>query len=164
MLFKILVIGADHGGFALKESLKDAAISWGVHVIDVGTFSQTSVDYPDVVASFLKELRQHQVAERQDNNTKSMVSLQSDVCGVLICGSGLGMSMAANRIQGLRAALCYDTTTAQLARRHNDANVLVLGGRFLENRKAENILHLFLTTPFDGDRHEKRIKKIDELS
>lgn len=161
-LFKIMIIGADHGGLSLKEAIKQEAQAWGVQVIDVGTCSEASVDYPDIAQALVQELAKHQ--NKAETKDAGVLHLKPDVCGVLVCGSGIGMSMAANRVKGVRAALCHDAATAELARRHNNANVLVLGGRLLEKTTATEMLRLFMTTPFDAGRHTQRVLKIDRLS
>lgn len=139
-----VALASDHGGFALKEELKSELANLGMDCIDLGTDSETSVDYPDfgrAVADALVEGR----AER----------------GVIICGTGIGISIAANRIGGIRAAVCHDATTARLAREHNDANVLALGGRIIGREVAIDCLRAFLSTPFDGgERHVRRIAKL----
>jgi len=143
-MFGILVIAADHGGFDLKSALVPIAQELGQTVLDLGTSGHESVDYPefaDAVAAALLEGR----AAR----------------GVLVCGTGIGMSIAANRHPGIRAALCHDGLTARLARQHNDAHVLALGGRLIGVETARDCLINFLTTPFEGGRHARRIAKLD---
>jgi ribose 5-phosphate isomerase B len=139
-----LVIGADHAGFELKERLKKALDRLGIAYEDVGTHSSESVDYPDYARKVAEAVSRGE-AER----------------GLLVCGSGQGMAMTANRFRGVRAALPFDEQTARLSREHNDANVLALGGRTLDHEKAERILEVFLKTPFAGGRHAKRVEKID---
>lgn len=141
---KTLVFGADHAGYALKEYLKTQVQEWGYTVIDCGTYSVDSVDYPD----FIKPVAQE---------------VLSGARGVLICGSGIGMSIAANRIKGIRAALCADPLWAKLAREHNDANILVLGECLIGQQEAQECLKTFLETPFEGGRHLRRIEKIEAL-
>ena len=137
-------IGADHAGFALKETLKHELERLGYGVEDVGTRSDDSVDYPDFA---------HQVAGRVEQGTARR--------GVLLCGTGLGMSYAANRHPGVRAAVVWTPEVAKLAREHNDANVLVLPARFLEGPEAIAILRTWLDTPFEGGRHQRRVAKIE---
>lgn len=139
-----LLIAADHGGFELKERLKKFLDARGVPYEDLGTHSEASVDYPDLARS---------VAEP--------VGRGESPRGVLVCGTGQGMAMAANRCRGVRAATPFDEATARLVREHNDANVLALGGRVLDPALAERILELFLETPFSGGRHERRVHKIE---
>ena len=137
-------IGADHAGFALKEKLKLELEKLGFGVEDVGTRSSDSVDYPDFA---------HQVADRVEQGTAQR--------GVLLCGTGLGMSYAANRHHGVRAAVAWTPEIARLAREHNDANVLVLPARFLSDAQGLEILRTWLATPFEGGRHQRRVDKIE---
>jgi ribose 5-phosphate isomerase B len=139
-----LVVAADHAGFELKERLKQALDRLGIPYEDLGTHSAEAVDYPDFA---------HQLARK--------VSAGEADRGLLVCGSGQGMIMTANRYRGVRAALAYDEDSARLAREHNDANVLALGGRALDPERAERILKVWLDTPFAGGRHERRVRKID---
>jgi ribose 5-phosphate isomerase B len=140
-----LLIAADHAGFELKEKLKAHLRSLGVAFEDLGTRSADSVDYPDYARKVAAAIARGE-AER----------------GVLVCGSGQGMAMTANRFRGVRAALPFDEQTARLSREHNDANVLALGGRVLPAEAALRILDVWLETPFAGGRHAGRVKKIDE--
>lgn len=140
-----LYLAADHGGFELKELLKPFLAEKGLDVIDLGTNSKDSVDYPD----FALELGKKVAGE--------------NVLGVLICGTGIGMSIAANKVKGVRAALAYDENTAKLAKEHNNANVLCLGGRTTTPGNAEKILSAWLDAKFQGDRHERRVNKIDSF-
>jgi ribose 5-phosphate isomerase B len=138
-----VAIAADHGGFELKSALVPVLQALGFAVLDLGTSSSDSVDYPefaDAVAAALKDGR----AGR----------------GVLICGTGIGISIAANRHAGVRAAPCHDGLTARLARQHNDANVLALGGRLIGVETAKDCLANFLQTPFEGGRHARRVAKL----
>ncbi|MCS7025554.1 MAG: ribose 5-phosphate isomerase B [Bryobacteraceae bacterium] len=136
-------LGADHAGFALKEKLRQKLEADGYEVVDHGTSSNVSTDYPDYAAAVAEDVRQNR-ADR----------------GLLICWTGVGMSIAANKIPGIRAAVVVDREMAELARRHNDANILALGAKFTPEDKAAEIVDVFLTTPFDGGRHERRIEKI----
>ena len=136
-----IVIGCDHAAVALKESIKAALVARGLAVHDVGTDGPASVDYPDIAAALCAAIPR--VATR----------------GVLLCGSGVGMAIAANRQPQIRAALCHDHLTAQLCRLHNDANVLVLGARLIGEATAMDCLDIFLDTPFEGGRHSRRIAK-----
>jgi ribose 5-phosphate isomerase B len=138
-----LIIGADHAGVALKARLKTFLAGRGIAVTDVGTDSETSVDYPDFG---------HQVGQA--------VSKGDFPRGILICGSGVGMSIVANRFPGVRAALSRDVETARLSRQHNDANVLVLASRMTDPETAEAITAAWLDTPFEGGRHQRRLDKI----
>ncbi len=138
-------IAADHAGFALKEEIKQWLKAQQIVFEDLGTFGTQRVDYP----LYAQKLAQHVLAD--------------SVYGILICGSGIGMSIAANRFAGIRAALCHDAYTAEVARLHNDANVLCLGARVLGVGIVESILHVFFQTTFEGGRHEKRIDMIDAI-
>lgn len=140
-----ILIASDHAGFALKERLKQALQRLGLPFEDYGPDSEASVDYPDFAHRVARAVGSGQV-ER----------------GVLICGSGQGMVMAANRHEGVRAALPHDEAAARLARQHNDANVLALGARVTAPEEAERILRAFLETPFEGGRHQRRVVKIDD--
>jgi ribose 5-phosphate isomerase B len=139
-----VALAADHGGFEIKEELKPELEKMGVDCIDLGTDSADSVDYPDfgrAVADAIADGR----AER----------------GVIICGTGIGIAIAANRVGGIRAAVCHDATTARLAREHNDANVLALGARIIGREVAIDCLRTFLSTPFEGGvRHMRRVAKL----
>ena len=137
-------IGADHGGFELKVKLAEFLKLSGHTVIDNGTNSADSVDYPDYA-----KLVAHDILEERADY------------GVLICGSGIGISIAANRFAGIRAALVTRKEYAELSRAHNNANIIVFGGRFTTIEEAKEYLQIFLSTPFEGGRHEKRVCKID---
>ena len=138
-----IAIAADHGGFGLKASVVAAIREAGFDPVDLGTDSEESVDYPDFAEKLVSAMRDGD-ADR----------------GVLICGTGIGISIAANRHPGIRAALCYDEETATLARQHNDANVLCLGGRKTGGDMARAIVKIFLSTPFEGGRHARRVAKL----
>ncbi len=138
-----IAIAVDHGGFSLKAAATDAARAEGWKVLDLGTDSTDSVDYPD----FAEKL----VAVIADGRASR---------GILICGTGIGISIAANRHKGIRAALCYDDDTATLARQHNDANVLCMGGRKTDEATARSMVRIFLTTEFEGGRHARRVAKL----
>ncbi|MGD1148025.1 MAG: ribose 5-phosphate isomerase B [Thermoanaerobaculaceae bacterium] len=140
-----ILIASDHAGFDCKEMLAERARDTGHEVLDLGPLNRDPVDYPD----FAHELARALLAGKGD-------------LGVLICGTGIGMAMAANRHRGVRAALCHDAFTAEYARRHNNANVLCIGGRTTGPGVAVQILDIFLATPFEGGRHERRVEKIDE--
>ncbi|MBI4211292.1 MAG: ribose 5-phosphate isomerase B [Deltaproteobacteria bacterium] len=139
-----IAIGSDHAGFSLKEELAGLLKSMGHDVQDVGAFSEERTDYPD----FAKKVAESVAARRVDR-------------GVLVCGSGIGMCMAANRIHGVRAAVLREEIDAKLSREHNDANLACLGGRITGFDKAERLLEVFLSTPFEGGRHAPRIQKLD---
>jgi len=139
-----VALASDHAGFALKEALKAELARQGVGIVDLGTDGPESVDYPDFGRA---------VAEALGAGRAEM--------GVIVCGTGIGISIAANRVAGVRAAVCHDATTARLARQHNDANVLALGARIIGIEVAIDCLHAFLSTPFDGgERHQRRIGKL----
>jgi ribose 5-phosphate isomerase B len=140
-----VVLGADHAGFELKQRLGAVLVAAGHEVTDLGTHSTESTDYPDWA---------HRVAAE--------VAAGSAERGVLVCGTGLGMAMAANRHAGVRAAPCNDLYSARLARAHNDANVLALGARIVAAPLAEAILAVFFDTAFEGGRHGRRVAKLDE--
>jgi ribose 5-phosphate isomerase B len=139
-----VILGSDHAGFALKEKLKVTLDRLGVAWEDVGTTSEDPVDYPDFA---------HRVAEAVASGRFSR--------GVLVCGTGIGVSITANRHAGVRAALACDEAGARLSREHNDANVLALGGRTTDPAVAERMLETWLSTPFAGGRHELRVAKIE---
>ena len=141
-----IAVGADHAGWTLKESLKAWLLERGHDVIDFGTHSPDSVDYPDYAA---------QVGES--------VAVGKVDRGLLVCGTGLGMAIAANKIPGIRAVACNDLLAARMSREHNDANVLALGGRLLGREAALEILGTWLETPFAGGRHVQRVEKIAAL-
>jgi len=141
---KIIAIGCDHAGFELKEFLKKYLIENNLQVKDFGTFSEESTDYPDYA---------HKVANSVIDGETSK--------GVLICGSGNGISMAANKHDGIRAALCWNTEIVKLARQHNDANILSLPARFVSKDIALDIINFFLKVEFEGGRHQRRVSKIN---
>jgi len=140
-----IVLAADHGGFLLKESIKENLIQAGRDVVDVGCHSGDSVDYPDFA-------------------DKAIASMLSGECqrGILVCGTGIGMSIAANRHKSIRAANCFDIHTAKLSREHNDANVLCLGARVLDTANALQMVTAWIETEFSGGRHQKRIAKFSD--
>lgn len=141
-----IALGADHAGYELKEALKSWLINHGYHVLDLGTHSTESVDYPDYAALVGEAVADHKV-ER----------------GVLVCGTGIGMAIAANKVPGVRAALCGDLYAARMSRAHNDANVLALGGRLMGAEMAVDILRAWLETEFAGGRHARRVDKIADI-
>jgi ribose 5-phosphate isomerase B len=140
---KTIAIASDHAGFELKELLKKTIESLGYNVMDLGTNSTKSVDYPDY-----------------GYKLATAVSKGEAQFGVAICGSGIGINIAANRKPKVRAALCHNVETAALARQHNNANVLALGARFVSAGLAIDMLRTFLSTQFEGGRHEDRVKKL----
>jgi ribose 5-phosphate isomerase B len=140
---KIIPIGADHAGFTLKETIINHLELNGYDVKDYGCFSEVSIDYPDYA---------HPVAEMVENN--------SGTIGILICGSGNGINMTANKHQGIRSALCWKKEIAELARQHNNANIITLPARFITEEEAIEMVDVFLSTEFEGGRHQNRIDKI----
>ncbi len=142
-----VVVASDHAGYFLKEKVKDFLKREGHEVIDVGCHSAVSVDYPEYGFKAIEKLLKNEV-ER----------------AILICGTGIGMSIIANRFPGVRAALCLDPFLAKMARLHNDANVLVMGGRIIADGLAEEIVKTFFDTPFEGGRHQRRLELIESLA
>lgn len=143
---KTVAVGADHGGFAMKELLKPVLEELGFAVRDVGVMEEKAVDYPDIAEKVALLVAEGKAAR-----------------GVIVDGAGIGSAMAANKIPGVRAALCYDRASARNSREHNNANVLTLGGRLLTPTQAELVLRTWLETPFAGGRHCARVDKITEL-
>jgi ribose 5-phosphate isomerase B len=141
-----IVLGADHAGVEIKEYIRGLLLEMDYVVEDVGTFSRESVDYPDY-------------AER----VALVVRKKKDKKGILACGTGIGASIAANKIPGIRAALVVDENGARLSREHNDANILVLGGRPFNKRKVKKILQVWLTSKFKGGKHKRRLEKISGI-
>lgn len=138
-------IGSDHAGFLLKEKVKKYLIEKGNEVRDFGTYSEDRADYPDFA---------HLVANEVEN--------KKDNLGILLCGSGNGINMSANKHKGIRAALCWKREIAILARQHNNANILTLPARFIEENEAFKCVEAFISTSFEGGRHTERVKKISE--
>jgi ribose 5-phosphate isomerase B len=143
---RTVAIGADHGGFRLKEALKPLLESLGMQVRDVGVSEEKPADYPDIAQA---------VAE--------LVASGKAARGVVIDGAGIGSCMAANKVPGIRAALCYDKASARHGREHNDSNVLTLGARLLTQTQAEEVLRTWMETPFAGGRHQARVQKIMDI-
>ena len=141
-----IAIGSDHAGYEAKELAKRELAALGLEVVDKGAHSLESVDYPDFGAAVGRAVSRGEV-ER----------------GVLICGSGIGISMAANKVAGVRAALCWNEETARLAREHNDANILCFGARFIEPALAAKMVRAFMETEFAGGRHSQRVEKLSRL-
>lgn len=139
-------IGSDHAGFYLKEEIKLFLESIDIPYKDIGCYEDNSVDYPDIALNVANSVREGKFSY-----------------GILCCGTGIGMAMAANKISGIRAALCHDVTSARLSRRHNDANVLALGGRMIGSAVAMEIVKIWLETPFEGGRHIARLAKIAKI-
>ena len=142
-----LIIGSDHAAFKLKEIIKNELEKQGIAVTDAGPFSEESVDYPDFALKVARKVAAGEFTR-----------------GILMCGTGLGMSLAANRVPKVRATLCNDLFSAIMSRRHNDSNVLVMGGRVVGDILAIEILKTWLKTPFEGGRHQKRLDKFDTVT
>jgi ribose 5-phosphate isomerase B len=142
-----IIIGCDHAAFQLKEVIKAYLSEAGFQVEDVGAYSPDSVDYPNIAIDLA-----------------SRISGGQNIRGILMCGTGLGMSMAANRFAHVRAALCNDLFSAVMSRRHNDANILVLGGRVIGDVLALEIVKTWLETPFEGGRHQGRLDLFDDMN
>ena len=142
----MIVIGSDHGGFKLKEEIKRYFDEKEIEYEDKGAFSEESVDYPDIAKAVAKD-----------------VSDKKADIGILICRSGIGMSMVANKFKGVRCALCYQEQTAKFSRMHNNANMLALGADYISTNDAICIIRQFLATEFEGGRHEARVKLISEV-
>ena len=141
-----VAIASDHGGFALKEEIKKHLIADGIEIIDLGTDSEESVDYP----IYGKKCAEAVMSGKADK-------------GVVCCGTGIGISIAANKVKGIRCALCTDPEMAELTRKHNDANMLALGGRITTVKNALEILDVWLTTEFEGGRHQPRVDMINKM-
>jgi ribose 5-phosphate isomerase B len=140
-----IIIGSDHAGFALKEAVKPYLAGRNLDIVDVGTCSTEPVDYPDFGSRVAEKVASGEFAR-----------------GILVCGSGVGMSIIANKYPGVRAVLCLDEETARLSRQHNNANVLVLAGRRTDIDTAKAIIGTWLDTVFEGERHQRRLEKITE--
>ena len=142
-IFKKICISSDHAGFEIKEFVKEILIRSKISIIDLGPLSNKSVDYPD----YAKKVS-NRVSKRK-----------SDV-GILVCGSGTGMAISANKLKGIRAAVGYNVKSTQLSRQHNNANILCLGARLIKKKEIKRIVTIFLKTKFEGGRHKRRINKI----
>lgn len=141
-----IAIGTDHRGFAIRANVIELVKRLGHEAIDMGTFSADAVDYPDIAAEVAYKVSRGE-ADR----------------GILVCGTGLGMCIAANKVTGVRAAPCHDDITAEMSRRHNDSNVLCLSADLLGERLIDRMIEIWLNTPFEGGRHARRVEKITEL-
>jgi ribose 5-phosphate isomerase B len=144
MSASVIAIASDHGGYELKTVLKEVIAAAGCEVLDLGAHDEASVDYPDFANALAKTIREGKASR-----------------GVLLCGTGIGMSIAANRHVELRAALVHDAFGARLCRAHNDANVLCMGGRSIGPEVAKDCLRIFLSTEFEGGRHARRVEKLN---
>lgn len=141
-----ILIGCDHAGLALKKEILPILEELSIEYKDVGTNEELSVDYPDF-----------------GEKVADMVSRGEVERGILICGTGIGMSIVANKFPNVRASLCYDTYSAEMSRLHNDANLLILAGRVIDKEKAKEIVRIWFTTPFEGGRHQRRLDKIKAI-
>ncbi len=141
-----IALASDHAGFKLKEEIKNFLIEIGHEIFDFGTDSIASVDYPDFALAAAKA-----------------VSSEDFERAILVCGSGIGMAMSANKVHGIRAAACNDLECAVLSRKHNDANILTLGSRLIDLAKAKGIIETWLSEEFEGGRHERRIEKMTDI-
>ena len=142
-IFKTVCIASDHAGFKLKEEIKNHLVDKKVSIFDIGPYNDESVDYPD----FAKKL-----AKR--------VKLKKSEVGILVCGSGTGMAISANKIKTIRAAVCYNLKSTRLSRQHNNANIIALGSRLINKKLSLKLVEIFLKTKFEGGRHLRRVKKI----
>ena len=142
-MFKKICIASDHAGYNLKETIKHHLINKHVSIYDLGPYKNKSVDYPDFAKKLAKRVR----------------AKKSDI-GILVCGSGTGMAISANKTKGIRAAVCYNAMSTRLSRQHNNANIIALGARLTKKSLSLKLVELFLKTKFEGGRHLKRIKKI----
>ena len=142
-LFKKVCIASDHGGYKLKEAIKDLLVDKNISILDLGPYNKRTVDYPD----FAKKLSIRIKAKKSD-------------IGILVCGSGTGMAISANKIKTIRAAVCYNLRSTILSRQHNNANIIALGARLTKKSLALKLVQVFLKTKFEGGRHLKRVKKI----
>lgn len=144
----MIFLGSDHAGFELKESIKAYLKENGLNYLDLGTNSLKSVDYPDYALKVAEKVK-------ENNDANSF--------GILVCGTGIGMEIAANKIDGIRAALAHDEYTAELAKKHNNANILTLGGRTTTPTEAMRYIDKFMSSKFEGGRHEDRLSKISSM-
>ena len=145
MIFTKICIASDHAGYDLKEKIKDYLINKGMPIIDLGPRSPISVDYPD----YAKKLAKRLISKKSDS-------------GILICGSGTGMAITANKFKGIRAAQCYSKKSTILSRQHNNANVICVGSRMIKNKDAFSLINYFFKTKFEGGRHQRRVSKINK--
>jgi len=142
-VFKTVCIASDHAGFDLKEVIKNHLINKNISIFDLGPFNDQSVDYPD----YAKKLA-------------NRIKLKKSDVGILVCGSGTGMAISANKIKTIRAAVCYNLKSTRLCRQHNNANILALGSRLIKKKLSLKLVEVFLQTKFEGGRHLRRVKKI----
>ncbi len=142
-IFKKICISSDHAGFKIKEFIKEIIVNSKISIIDLGPFTDKSVDYPD----FAKKVSRRVLAKKSD-------------VGILVCGSGTGMAISANKIRGIRAAVGYNLKSTQLSRQHNNANILCIGSRLTKKKVIKSVVIMFLKTKFEGGRHQRRVRKI----
>ena len=142
-IFKKICISSDHAGYNLKEYIKSYLVKKEIFLIDLGPFESKSVDYPD----YAKKIARRVAAKRSD-------------VGILVCGSGTGMAISANKTRRIRAAVCYNSKSTRLSREHNNANIIALGSRLIKKNEAMKLIKIFLNTKFEGGRHLRRVKKI----
>ena len=143
LIFKKICISSDHAGYNLKEYIKSHFIKKEIALIDLGPFENKSVDYPD----FAKKIARRVAAKKSE-------------IGILVCGSGTGMAISANKIKGIRAAVCYNAKSTRLSREHNNANIIALGSRLTNKNEAMKLIKIFINTKFEGGRHLRRVNKI----
>ena len=143
LLFKKISLASDHAGYLLKEDIKKKLIKNKIKVFDLGPYTKNSVDYPDYARKVARS-----------------VSAKKTNLGILVCGSGTGMAMSANKFRKIRAAVCYNSVSTRLSRTHNNANILALGSRLTKEKEAIKLVNIFLSTKFEGGRHLRRTKKI----
>ncbi len=141
-----IVIGSDHAGYKMKQYIEEFLKSMHVEVIDYGTFSEDSTDYPNYAAKVAEAVSKGEFEQ-----------------GILLCGTGIGMSITANKFPGIRAALCHDVEAARLARAHNNANILIIGGRTTDEKPVAEMVKTWMTTPFEGGRHQRRVDLISQI-
>lgn len=141
-----IAIGCDHGGIVLKPAVKKVLENNGIDIIDMGCDDTKSVDYPDYALKVAEAVSKGEVDK-----------------GIILCGTGIGISIAANKVKGVRAAVCHDLFTAQMCAQHNDANILAMGGRVIGEELASQMVQVWLDTPFEGGRHTGRVNKISEI-
>ena len=142
-IFKTVCIASDHAGYSLKEDIKNYLINKNVSIYDLGPYNGNSVDYPDYAKKLAKR-----------------VKLRKSGVGILVCGSGTGMAISANKIKTIRAAVCYNMKSTRLSRQHNNANIIAIGSRLIKKKLSIKLIEIFLKTKFEGGRHLRRIKKI----
>jgi len=145
MIYSKICIASDHAGYDLKEKIKDYLINKGTLIIDLGPWSISSVDYPDYAKKVAKRLL-----------------LKKSDAGILVCGSGTGMAITANKFKGIRAAQCYSKKSTILSRKHNNANIICVGSRMIKNKDAFSLINYFFKTKFEGGRHQRRVSKINK--